>query len=230
MTSRLTRGQLAGLFYAVPAGGLTGAVAAPEVITALYRLLGFDGQPVTAARLAAAAGRDIAAVEDVLERLPSIERDEHGLVVAFGGLTLRPTEHQLEVAGQVRHAWCAWDTLFLPVALGTTVTVRSCCPSTGQPITLTVTPAGIAERDPPTAVLSFVHPDTVDRTDLRASFCAAVHFLADASAAERWSAQHGAGLLILDLDDAFALGRRMIRERCGCSTVASDTGPGHRPA
>ena len=41
-----------------------------------------------------------------------------------------------------------------------------------------------------------------------------MHFLADPTAAEHWT-REGAARLVLDLDDAFALGRRMIGERCG---------------
>lgn len=215
MASRLTHAELDRLFDAVAATDATTGAGEPNVMSALYQLLGFDGQPVTPARLAATVGWEETRSRQLLDRLPNVELDEHGSVVGFGGLTLRPTPHEIVFDRQMRYAWCAWDTLFLPVALGTEVAVRSHCPQTGRPITLTVSPTGVADRDPEGAVLSFVQPDAVDVGDLRASFCSAVQFLSDPAAAARWNANN-ADRLVLDLDDAFELGRRMIVNRCGC--------------
>lgn len=63
-------------------------------------------------------------------------------------------------------------------------------------------------------MLSFVHPDAVDSSDMRRSFCGHVNFLADPTAAERWRSTE-TSRLVLDLVDAFELGRRMIVNRCG---------------
>lgn len=180
---------------------------------ALYRLLG-DGQPVSPARLAAALGWEVDRSRRLLDGLANVELDEESAVVGYGGLSLRPTPHRFTIAGQTRYAWCAWDTLFLPVALGTEIAVASTCPCSGSPVTLRVAPTGVLERHPESVVLSFLAPGSVDAEDLRGSFCGQVHFLADASTATRWLAERDHGL-VLDLDDAFELGRRMIRERCG---------------
>jgi hypothetical protein len=177
----------------------------------LYRLLA-DGDAATADRLAAALRWERPHAQRYLDRLPDAERDDRGAVVGFGGLTLLPTAHQLRVRGQVRYAWCAWDCLFLPVALDDVIDVSSRCPHTGQPVRLTVAPTGVVAREPHSVNLSFVHPEAVDEADLRASFCSAVNFLADPAAAET---DRPPGSLTLDLDDAFELGRRMIVERCG---------------
>lgn len=214
MVSRMAREELDRLFDALDASDPT-PDSEPQAVGALQRLLGFDGQPVSAARLAAAVGWEEWRSRQLLARLPNVERDERGSVVGIGGLTLRPTAHQLVVGGQLRYAWCAWDTLFLPVALDTVVDVRSRCPRTGRPVSLRVTPTGVVERTPDSTVLSFVDPGAIDATDLRGSFCQAVNFLADPAAGEHWRA-HGPDRLVLHLDDAFELGRRLILDRCGC--------------
>ena len=212
MADRLAPEELDRLFAAVLGPGGTPDAQERHAARTLYRLLA-DGQPATLDRLAAALGWERSRVERYLDRLPNVERDDRGAVVGFGGLTLRPTAHRIRVRGQVRHAWCAWDCLFLPVALDAEIEVGSRCPYTGVPVRLRVAPTGVVAREPPSVVLSFVDPEAVDLTDLRASFCSAVRFLADGAAAAE--AEQAPGSLVLDLDDAFELGRRMIVERCG---------------
>lgn len=213
MANRLLSEELNRLFDAVC--GTTTIPCADErhAARAVYAMLR-AGQPVTAAGLAAAVGWDHSRTQEFLDRLPDVERDDDGAVDGFGGLTLRPTAHRIVIGGQVRYAWCAWDTLFLPVALGVEVEVASRCPQTGRPIALRVAPTGVLEREPNSLVVTFLQPDAVDATDLRGSFCGAVHFLADAIAATHWNAQ-ASDRLVLDPDDAFELGRHMILERCG---------------
>ncbi len=82
-----------------------------------------DGRAVTATTLTQTA--NLAEV-DVVARLsswPHIERDEAGDIVAFAGLTLRPTPHHFNIGNRKLHAWCAWDTLFLPTLLNATAVV-----------------------------------------------------------------------------------------------------------
>lgn len=227
MADRLSGEALDRLFDAVVAADTTTGAEAPRLISALYRMLAFDGQPVTPARLATEVGWDVPHSQDLLNRLPNVEADDRGAVIGFGGLSLRPTAHQTVIAGRVRYAWCAWDTLFLPVALDTTIEVRSHCPRTGRSVRLTVAPTGVVDRTPADTALAFVHPDAVDTDDLRGSFCADVNFLAG-PAATMHGRDHGAGLLVLDLDDAFELGRRMIVNRCGhCAPQRPQPGQEH---
>lgn len=63
-------------------------------------------------------------------------------------------------------------------------------------------------------MVSFLEPEAVDPSDLRASFCCEVHFLADAAAAADRKAATPTRL-VLEPDDAFELTRRMIARRCG---------------
>ena len=213
MSGRLPSAELERLADAVCRTDTDLGAEERRMTRAVYALLA-AGEPVTAETLAAAAGTPPARAAAFLDRQPHVERDDTGAVTGFGGLSLRPTPHRLVVDGRVRYAWCAWDSLFLPVVLATPVDVFSRCPPTGRPVTLRVAPTGILHRDPRTLVVSFIHPRAVDRADLGATFCGLVHFFADPDAASRWAAQN-AGRLVLDPDDAFALGQRLIGERCG---------------
>jgi alkylmercury lyase len=200
-------GQLSALADSL-AGALPGCQDAPLTL-ALVRELA-RGQPVTTAALAAIAGRDEADVERALTAWPNVECDDKQQVIAFGGLTLRPTGHRLDIGGRTLHAWCAWDTLFLPAMLGRPVRVRSRCPVTGAEIHLTVEATGVQASDPAALAVSFPPPDAACAHDITGTFCCHVHFLAGAYAAERWRADH-AGAVVLDLDQAFELGRMATR-------------------
>jgi alkylmercury lyase len=80
-------------------------------------------------RLAAAAGWSVEGVEAALSAQASAERDDQGHLVGLA-LTLRPTSHRFTVDGRNLFAWCASDTLMLPVMLGRPALVESTCPQT----------------------------------------------------------------------------------------------------
>jgi len=65
------------------------------------------GEPVSTSALAAVTGRAEPELRELLARWPTVQRDEHGRVVAFSGLSLRPAAHGIDVAGRRLHAWCA---------------------------------------------------------------------------------------------------------------------------
>lgn len=109
---------------------------------ALLRLLS-EGRPVTAAALAQAADRTEGEVAGRLSSWPNVERDQRGHIVAFSGLTLRPTAHRFSVGTRQLHTWWAWDTLFLPALLRENADVRSSCPVTGSLVDLVVAPDGV---------------------------------------------------------------------------------------
>jgi alkylmercury lyase len=178
---------------------------------ATYRLLA-RGQAVTGHALAAELAWDPARARAFLDELPRAERDGDGRVIGFGGLTLRPTPHQLLLGAQVLHSWCAWDALFLPVVLGRPSFVRSRCAGSGVPVTLSVGPDAIADRHPATLTLSFARPGHDAPADVRGRFCSLVHFFADQAAAQEW-AHHHPGTFPVDADDAFEVGREVVLAR-----------------
>jgi alkylmercury lyase len=177
---------------------------APLALTVLAELA--HGSPVDIARLAQAAGRDERQVREALDSWPNVQRDEEGRVVAFGGLSIAATPHRFTVGDRTLHAWCAWDTLFLPALLGREARVRSTCPVTGTDVRLTVAPDGVRESQPEELWVSFPPPARTSTVDITGSFCCHVHFLAGDAAAASWRTGHDGGLT-LPLADAFELGR-----------------------
>jgi alkylmercury lyase len=185
----------------------------------LFRLLA-KGAPVDTARLAGAVGRpeaDVAAAlgEPRFDRL--VYRDDRGRVVGFGGLAVRDlakSPHRLKLDGRELHAWCAGDALFLPLVLDREVPVESRCPTTGERISLTVSPESFADVEPAGAALSFLTPETLAARadaggDVIVSFCHFVHFFASEAAADAWIAEHP-GTTRISIADGFEIGRRWV--------------------
>src|SRR5205823_9931163 len=104
-------------------------------------------------RLATRTGLSAQEVSESLGRGPGVYRDSHGALIGFWGLTqAEMPPHRFEVDGQRLWTWCAWDSLFMPAILGTTARVAPVCTTTGAPVSLVVTPEGVAEASPVGAV------------------------------------------------------------------------------
>lgn len=187
----------------------------PGLYRALLRLLA-NGEPVSIADLAAAAGyptdhvqRDVAAWNDT-------ECDEQGRIIGWA-LTLRPTPHRFNIDGKQLYTWCALDTLFFPAVIGRPARVESRCAATGVPIRFTVDPtAGVSALDPPTAVISIVTPQQM--SSVRSAFCNPGRFFATADAAGDWQRRHQ-GVEVLSVLDAHRASRplseMLLDERAG---------------
>jgi alkylmercury lyase len=168
------------------------------------------GQPASGAVLAAGTSRDEHDVTATLARWPNVRRDQQGRVEAFGGLSLRPTNHSFDIGDRQLYTWCAWDTLFLPALLDDQAQVESNCPMTGTKVRLTVAPDRVLAAQPEDVWLSFPAPERASTDDIVESFCCHVHFLAGAQTAGRWASAHP-GTFVLPVDDAFELGRLATR-------------------
>jgi alkylmercury lyase len=179
----------------------------------IYRLLA-EGRPVRPERIAESAGLDRAAVDRALEEWPGTFRDEQGCVVSFWGLAQPEMPHRFEVDGARLHAWCAWDTLFLPALIRRTARVSSQCPVTGEMISLRVAPDGVEALSPEGAVVSMLVPADGFDADLIQSFCHHVHFFASPEAGEDWIAEREDAFL-LTVDEAFRLGELWNQRRLG---------------
>lgn len=187
----------------------------------LYRLLA-EGQPVETGRLAEAVDSPEGEVAADLAEAPFeviVYQDDQGRVVGFGGLAvaeLGETPHRLHVGGPELYAWCADDALFLPIVLDREARVESSCPTTGERITLTVSPEGVSDLEPSGAVMSFLDPGTLEARgvegwggDVIRNGCHFIHFFASDEAAQAWISQHP-GTIQLSIEDGFELGRRWI--------------------
>jgi hypothetical protein len=182
-------------------------------IVLLHELAG--GEPVTVTQLGQALGKTVGATAALMKGpalKPFLHADEEGRIVAFFGLTGISTHHQLTINGRALGAWCAVDSLVHPELLGETAAITSRDPETGELIRLTVSATGIEAAEPKGIVVSWVRMDTWDLTSAartRTSGCHFIFFFASRASAERWQAKHPEKTLLLSLDEAFALGRRI---------------------
>lgn len=196
----------------------------------LFRLLA-KGEPVDAARLAAAVGRpesDVSAALDRPDFDPLVYRDDRGLVTGFSGLgvaQLGETVHRLKLDdGHEVYAWCAGDSLFLPIALGAEVRVQSRCPETGEAISFVGSPSGFRDLEPPEAVMSMLTPEEVGARlergeDVIRSLCRWIHFFASEEAAREWTSERP-GTTTFPLEEGVELGRRWLAHKWGISSNA----------
>jgi alkylmercury lyase len=179
-----------------------------QLLPHAIRLLA-EGRPVTLEQLAAAADWSVEDVEGALAAQTSAERDDQGRLVGLA-LTLRPTRHRLTVDGRALFAWCATDTLMVPVILGQPAVIESACPQTGAAIRIELTPDAVKRVDPPDAVMSAVRPLGA-LENVRAHTCAHGHFFSSSAATAAWTEAHADGH-IYPVERAFRLDRQVIQQ------------------
>jgi alkylmercury lyase len=189
------------------------------LVLAIFRLLG-QGLPFGAGELAERAGLPREEVAHALDRLPMLQRDDHGRVIAYGGLMLEPTSHTLEVDGRSLHTWCALDTLFVPELLGRPARVRSRCPETGTEISLAIDAAGPHDVTPEGAVMTLHSVGGLDLEDVVGTFCGYVHFFASEQAAREW-AKRSEGSYIASIAEGFEYGRLYNHSRLGAALAST---------
>ncbi|MEH2476532.1 alkylmercury lyase [Nitrobacteraceae bacterium AZCC 2161] len=168
------------------------AVNTPELqrlSVTLYRLLA-RGAPLARAELALACELPEERLERQLSQLlpTSLETDDRGAVVAFGGLSLRPTRHQFVAAETKLYTWCVFDALFLPQILNKPATLVTRCPISQKELLVELTPGELRVAEPSDCVMSIVAPDHEECcSDLRKAFCDRVNLFADRAAVAQWS-------------------------------------------
>ena len=175
----------------------------------VYRRMA-EATPAPAEEIAARTGDDVHRIRALLDTWPGVFRDDEGRVTGFWGLTTRrlsPT-HCFRVGERELYAWCAWDTLFLPEILGQTAHIESTCPTTGESISLVVSPERVVGTSHPDAVVSFLTPERHFDADVIQGFCHFVHFFVSEVAGKTWTKTHP-GTSLLSLAEAFELGRKV---------------------
>jgi alkylmercury lyase len=188
-----------------------------RIMVATYRLLA-RGEAVAEAEIAEETGLTAERVQTSLRAWPLVLRDEDDRVIGFWGMHahyVEPTHAMIHDDATI-YGWCAVDTLFIPEIIDRDVRVESTDPTSGASIRLTVTPEGIADLDPPGAVVSFLLPDNGDRfaDDAIARFCHQIYFFESPQSAEAWIADR-VDRFFLTVEEAFELGKRMNRLRLG---------------
>lgn len=185
---------------AIPGGG--------RPIREVVRLLA-GGEPVTVAELSAATGLSVAELERQ-PVWPDVERDDQGRIVGWG-LTLKPTVHSIVVDGRQLYAWCAGDTLLVPILLGRPARAESPCAATDTPIRFTVDPSvGVMDLEPATAVIAYPPIDQIRA--VRDDFCTPHRFFANADATGDWAGRHSGGT-VLSVREAYEQVVRPFSER-----------------
>ena len=170
------------------------------------------GKPVPLKNVASLSNISVSYTKKLLEKwaISAIEYDEEGRVVAFGGLTLKPTPHSIIIKEETLYTWCAFDTLFIPLILNEHAYVKSSCPVSGVNISFTVTPDGIKECNPETAFISLVTPKISHlKGNVRGCFCCNIHFFNAEDAALSWLGGHDKAF-ILPINEASELARSIF--------------------
>ncbi len=172
-----------------------------------------QARPVTGDDIDAMAGDlDLDADEARAFLEPRTEHDASHHIVGFG-LTLKPTPHRYTSAGHDLFAWCALDTLILPLLLEETAHVESTAPGSGGLTRLVVGPNGISEVVPGEAVITLPDVggqelDTSTVEAIWATFCHRSHFFPSSAEAERWASTNDR-IEIAAPADALAVARRL---------------------
>lgn len=187
---------------------------------ATFRLLG-EGKPVSPESLAERVGLPVEEISSYLDEWPQVQRDELGHVVAFAGLSLKPTSHALDVDGRTLYAWCALDTLFLPELLGRPARIRSRAPDTGETVTLVVDGSTVRDVSPDGAVITLHDVAGFDVQDVVGTFCRYVHFFPSEQAASAW-AERNEGTYAASIADGFEYGRLYNHEQFGAALEEDD--------
>jgi alkylmercury lyase len=191
----------------------------------LFRLLA-EGKPVETATLARAVDRPESEVSaalagPVFDSL--VYRDDGGRIIGFSGLgvaELGETVHRLRLEdGHEVYAWCAGDSLFLPIALGVEMRIESRCPVTGETISFLGSPSGFRDLNPPDAVMSILTPEEIGARvergeDVIQGLCHWLFFFASEEAAREWTSEHP-GTTTFSLEEGFELGRRWLAHKWG---------------
>ena len=187
-----------------------------HLLVQIVRVLA-KGDPVTTNQvdgIVAELGIDADASEQFLQTVA--ERDDDDNIVGALGLSLKQHPHRLIVGGTEMTAWCAQDTLFLPVMLQQTATVETESPLSKEKIRITVGPQGVKEVSPAGTVMSTVilDPNSTDLntpTEIQMNFCRNIHFFASEKEVAEWAAGRG-DIETLSLDEAFDLGYQLWPE------------------
>lgn len=176
---------------------------ARRVIYPLMPLL-LEGKPAPVSEIAERSDLPPGRAQFILDELGA-ERNEAGEITGLG-LTLEPTPHEYRVGGKTFYTWCAPDTLLFPKVLDHTARVVSSDPVSDEKITLTVSPEGVQELNPPTAVVSWTRE--ADGRDIRGTFCRYGRFFVRPQTATRWQQDHPK-IEILEVEEALEAIRQM---------------------
>jgi alkylmercury lyase len=167
-----------------------------------------EGKPVSLDQLAKIWEMSIEQVRSVLAGAVSAGRaeiDSQGDLIG-GVLSLIPTAHRISMDGKELFAWCAYDAIYAPGVVGKTAQITSRDPITGDPIRITITPAGIADVRPKGTVVSVVGREMDMRGGPESPRCSQMLFFGSRESAHQWL-QGRDNVSILTAEEAFEIAR-----------------------
>jgi alkylmercury lyase len=168
-----------------------------------------EGKPVSPDQLAEIWEMPLEQVRAVLNQAVTAGRavtDAQGDLVG-GVLSLVPTAHRIFVEGEQLYAWCAYDAIYAPGVIGKPARVVSKDPVNGGPVEMTITPEGVENVRPESAVVTVAGPDADMRGGPESPRCSQMLFFGSRDSAERWR-QDRAGVSILTVKEVFEIARQ----------------------
>lgn len=145
------------------------------------------------------------------------EKNENGDIVGLAGLSLNEWSHRFKVKDQELSTWCALDTLYLTPLLKQATEVESLDPVTQERIKISLSPEGVLEYLPKSAVLSIVIPK-VDLKGLQSAeqiwtaFCNYSLFFTTVETARQWFRGKKVEPVLLSIEEGFELGRKWFEK------------------
>lgn len=110
------------------------------------------------------------------------------------------------MGGKQLYAWCAYDAIYAPGVVGKTAQISSRDPVTGEPISITITPDGVADVQPEGSVVSVVGGDTDLKGGPESPRCSQMLFFRSRGTADKWL-QGRAGVSILTVEEVFGIAK-----------------------
>jgi hypothetical protein len=145
------------------------------------------------------------------------EKNENGDIVGLAGLSLNEWSHRFKIKDQELSTWCALDTLYLTPLLKQATEVESLDPVTQERIKISLSPEGVLEYLPKSAVLSIVIPK-VDVKGLQSAeqiwtaFCNYSLFFTTVETARQWFRGKKVEPVLLSIKEGFELGRKWFEK------------------
>lgn len=193
---------------------LAGVFEGSEDWLRIMKLL-LEGHPLSPERVASALQISLDEANHLLE---GAEFDQAGNVVGLG-LSLVPTPHSYQVDGRQFYTWCAGDAITFSIFLKTTAVIESPDPISGEKVRLIVTPEGVQQVEPRTAVVSWV-TEMGEMKNVRTWGCNFIQFFTSAETASQYIVQHP-GLIVVPVDEIFQMGK-LLWEREPFKSVIAD--------
>ena len=178
-----------------------------QVLKHAFPLLA-EGRPVPVNRLGQAASATSVSVNRALDA-SRVARDDNGDIVEVFGVTLRPTLHRVELGQTALFTCCALVAHVLPRLFGRQLAVRSEDPVTGDIVRFAITPAGVSQVEPETAVASMIATDKSDvQENAPLHFCRHVHHFRSSKTANTFAAGN-ASRYVVTLSELDAAAQRV---------------------